>query len=506
MKLITTTSLTTLVTLLLPIAPTSSSAFSVSSPTRSTRLHSHERKQEWTNIPRGGGFAAPSLPRKTTTTTRLSMSAGTAALEPTGGDSGGVGGGTATIPNEIFNLVKNIVGAGVLGLSAGIAAFGSAPSAVLPASILIAIIGALSGYCFSLIGRVCAYTGAETYRAAWDKTVGTSSSWIPAASVTAKTCLAVLAYSMILADTFKALLSTAGVNLSRSGTLFGITGTVLLPLCLMKNLASLAPFSLLGIIGMGYTTFAMALRYLGGAYKVPNGKFVPDLAANLQPQFGTAGANAVFSSKSFVLICMLGTAFMAHFNAPKFYIELKDNTIKRYNTVVAISFAIAIAIFAGVAGLGFLTFGSASSGLILNNYSTKDSLMSLSRVAVAVSIIFSYPLAFTGARDGILDLMNVAPSERSNALLNKLTFGILAGITGLALVIKDLTFLLSIGGATLGTLLIYVYPALMFRKVIQGKGDSASKASKREVLFALFTAFVGSCMGGIGAKMAIGSL
>ncbi len=47
--------------------------------------------------------------------------------------------------NEIFNLVKSIVGAGVLSLSAGIAAFGDAPSAVIPANILIAVIGGISG-------------------------------------------------------------------------------------------------------------------------------------------------------------------------------------------------------------------------------------------------------------------------------------------------------------------------------------------------------------------------
>lgn len=34
-------------------------------------------------------------------------------------ESTSVGGGTATIPNEIFNLVKSIVGAGVLSLPAG---------------------------------------------------------------------------------------------------------------------------------------------------------------------------------------------------------------------------------------------------------------------------------------------------------------------------------------------------------------------------------------------------
>ena len=40
---------------------------------------------------------------------------------PRGGSSekGLQGGGTATIPNEVFNLVKSIVGAGVLSLPAG---------------------------------------------------------------------------------------------------------------------------------------------------------------------------------------------------------------------------------------------------------------------------------------------------------------------------------------------------------------------------------------------------
>jgi len=93
----------------------------------------------------------------------------------------------ASIPNEVFNLVKGIVGVGVLSLPAGVAAFGSAPSAFIPAGILIAVIGILSGYGFALIGKVCAYTGAKSYREAWSRTVGEGTSWIPAYSVTFKT-------------------------------------------------------------------------------------------------------------------------------------------------------------------------------------------------------------------------------------------------------------------------------------------------------------------------------
>lgn len=47
----------------------------------------------------------------------------------------------ASIPNEVFNLVKNIVGAGVLSLPAGVAAFGNHPSALLPAAGLTMFIG-----------------------------------------------------------------------------------------------------------------------------------------------------------------------------------------------------------------------------------------------------------------------------------------------------------------------------------------------------------------------------
>ena len=124
-----------------------------------------------------------------------------------------------------------------------------------------------------------------------------------------------------------------------------------------------------------------------------------------------------------------------------------------------------------MAGFGFLTFGSNASGLILNNYSNKDSLMGFSRIAVAISLVFSYPLAFAGCRDGVLDLVNVPEEKRTNGLLNKVTVACLTGITGLALVVKDLSFVMSCGGATLGNELIYLYPALVFRGAVKKMGD-----------------------------------
>jgi amino acid permease len=301
-------------------------------------------------------------------------------------------------------------------LLAGIAAFGNAPSAVVPAVTLITIIGVLSGYGFGLIGRVCAMTRTGSFRDAWSASISKESSWVPAWSVTLKTIFAVLAYSMILADTFQSIAYTAtGMALSKTLVLTTITSTLLLPLCLAKNLSSLAPFSLLGSLGMIYTAFAMYVRYKSGDY-VRGGKFFNDIIPALRPSFGKIGGAGAFTNPSTsILVGMLSTAYMAHFNAPKFYTELKNNTVPRYLQVVSSSFGISIGLFAAMASLGFLTFGANCSGLILNNYSTKDTLMSISRIAVALSIVFSYPLAFVGARDGVLDVFKVSGAVNDEA-------------------------------------------------------------------------------------------
>jgi len=480
---------------------------SISFPIVTPKSHNHyydAAPSSFLAVPRGGFTTSNGVRSPASSSLQMTTAS---AVSGGGGkeESKSVGGGTATVPSEIFNLVKNIVGAGVLSLPAGVAAFGNAPSALIPGILLISVLGVISGYNFSLIGRICSYTGSNSYKEAWEKSVGESSGWIPATACTFMTFAAVLAYSMILADTFKALAATIGYGVTRTQSLFGITGFVLLPLCLLKNLASLAPFSLLGIIGMTYTTIAMAIRYFGEAYKLPAGRFVADLATEFQPSFGTVGAAGALSPNSFILISMLSTAFMAHFNAPKFFNELKDNTIERYNTVVSSSFGISIAIFAAITSFGFLTFGKSASGLILNNYATNDILASFTRIAVAVSIVFSYPLNFSGLRDGVMDMANTPQEKRTNSLFDKTTFALLSIITGLALKVKDISFVLSFGGATIGNFLIYVFPALMFRATVK-KMDNATDSMKKEAKGVMGTAILGVLMSIIGSVMAIKSV
>jgi hypothetical protein len=157
--------------------------------------------------------------------------------------------------------------------------------------------------------------------------------------------------------------------------------------------------------------------------------------------------------------------------------------MSRYNKVVIMSFMGAMLIMAVTATAGFATFGAASDSLILNNYSLTDPFMSLSRLAVAVSLLFSYPLAFSGLRQGFLDLFGDfiigagSTMEQRQAIFTPVTIGLLSLITSMAFVLKDIRILLAFGGATYGNCIIYLFPSLMMIKTILALSKSSSPST-----------------------------
>jgi len=122
----------------------------------------------------------------------------------------------------------------------------------------------------------------------------------------------------------------------------------------------------------------------------------------------------------FILVSMLSTAYIAHYNAPKLYRELEDATIPKLNKVVASSFAVCMLVMATMMMSGFLTFGKTAQGFLLNNYASQDQLAKLCRLAIGASILFGYPLTFIGVRDGILGLAGVSQCARGDDVYHPL--------------------------------------------------------------------------------------
>ena len=225
--------------------------------------------------------------------------------------------------------------------------------------VAIVVMGVIYGFFFRLVGQVCDWTKATSYKQAWQETVGNESSQVVAVVVMLKTLLSCLAYSMILADSFQSLAFAVGLHdATRTQALGCISVFALLPLCLQKDLSALAPFSFVGLLGMGFTTIAMVMRLLDGSYATEG---VFSLAP---PCFGDCGPDL----SGVLLACTLATAFVAHYNAPRFHSELQNNSMERFTAVTGISFSVSALLFIVVAVSGFLTFGSTTHGNVLTNY------------------------------------------------------------------------------------------------------------------------------------------
>lgn len=369
-----------------------------------------------------------------------------------------------TVPSLTVSLVKSLVGAGTLALPAAVACVGDAPGAVLPAAVaLIVVMGMINAYFFSLTGQVCAWTGASTFTQAWERSVGTASSPVVATVVSVKTLLSCVAYSMILADSFQSLAVTAGFDVSRIDALLAVTFAALLPLCLMKDLSSLALFSLAGVCGFAFTAVIMVFRMGDGSYNLKNdsGRFLPDLADPLFPVFGTTGPKW---QGLLVLACTLATAFVAHYNAPRFHAELADK--ERFDTVTYTSFGLTAVLMTVIAIAGYSTFGIASQPVILANYSPYDPLVTACRVAIAASLVMTFPLPFVGLRDGVLDAMQMPAAGRTDTKVSALSMALLATITCLAASVHDLSFLLAVSGGSISTAVSSVLPTMMYRAAV----------------------------------------
>lgn len=77
----------------------------------------------------------------------------------------------------------------------------------------------------------------------------------------------------------------------------------------------------------------------------------------------------------------MSTAFLAHYNSPKFYHQLRRRSSKSFLKATAVGYTMAFLLFATCMVVGYLTFGKSCAGNILHNYSHEDSGATVSRAS-----------------------------------------------------------------------------------------------------------------------------
>lgn len=411
-----------------------------------------------------------------------------------------------SMASAIFGLVKAMLGCGLLGLSSGLAAVTDHPSGLYPAHTVLVVLAVISAYTFSLYGRLTHATQAKTLGEIWkrlhsknhDECNGTAneSSKRPGLVVSWASFVfcfgSCVAYSLALGDMCSSFVQGIALPLpswafSRQASILAITSTVLLPLCRLSSLASLAPASIVGVLGTVVTIAFLAFRcpavVSGSPYRTHGVGMLSQVIQ--QPSFSTY---AKYNSPApLILIAMACIAFMAHFSAPDFYhalsltspknettlTSLSDDedrtTMQRYNRMTIVGYFTVMVLNALTLTFGFLTFGGASNGMILNNYNLGDWGAIVSRMLVGMSIMGSYPFLMSGCRAAALEIFSSPEREESLksevAREHRMTSVLLSLATAISLLVKDVGFVLSLNGAVMGSTIAFTFPALLFLKL-----------------------------------------
>lgn len=270
---------------------------------------------------------------------------------------------------------------------------------------------------------------------------------------------------------------------NRNAALAAVAALAVAPLTQLGSLNALAPLSAVGLAGILFTALMMGVRYIDGSYRYSNlggeiGRFLAELPTPSRPSFNvfrrnTGDWHSILSPSVFILLSMFNTAFVAHYHAPRIYMELREKTMEKFNLITSLSFGLSTAVFIFMMTVGFLTFGGNCHGFILSNYANSDVFASASRLAVGLTLLSGYPILFTALRDNLVDIFGLQGWAKSRpGALKAGSIALLFATTLLATRFRDVSFLVSFTGALCGSLLMFVFPALMSIKVESTRYDS----------------------------------
>lgn len=377
--------------------------------------------------------------------------------------------GTSTLSKSVINLFKAITGAGVLSLSSGVASFTDDKMTGTVACISAAFaMGVISTYTFSLIGRLCIRTDTQSYTELFETICGPRVAMVVQGFMMAKVCSSLLLETIVIGnlardlgelvtDSMKVELPES-VNI-RTYLLGAFSLVVLIPLGFLKSFAALAPVAAAGALGIAYIAILTGVRLLQQDY-APGGSFFTE--ESTKPSFDKTGTK--WESLP-VLIAMFGTAYIAHYNSPKFARQLQNATGPRFTLMSVLAFGLAFVVMSAVMVFGFLTFGGGVKGLILDSYATEDTLAVIGRVAVVISTTAVYPFLLFNVRDMIIRLTvrpRNAPNSwrppRSTQLI--IASCLTATSTIIGMVIHDLGLVVALVGSLLASSVCFTLPAL----------------------------------------------
>ncbi|CAD7925709.1 unnamed protein product [Amoebophrya sp. A25] len=390
----------------------------------------------------------------------------------------------------IVNIVKNVVGAGLLTLP--LTMYNGTPAITVP---WVFIIGLLNFFAFYTLG-VMSEGRCNTYGQLWEMTLGKKTRLIADIFLVLNGSITCMQYLVLIGDFMPnaipqvfgetGCLKAKTYTLKRLYPILFCTLLIIFPVSLLSKLDFLKWPSFAGVAftlyAVVYVIVDFAMRgYFGDEFYR---NWWTDSSGRMAQDATNGGAwtdqrkderGAISFPMMLSIIAIYSSSFACHYNAPKFYRELgPKRTPKQFLMISIISFVIIISIFLLFSFVAYGRFGGMMRGNVLKSYdasgnggfmpsSLLDSVaVKIMWLGMALSVMTSYPLISNSARAAFFEIFFSFSAEQAPTWLYVLVTAVYVLISAVIGVIgPGLDLLGSMKGATTTVALCLLFPGLM---------------------------------------------
>eukprot|EP01006_Ploeotia_vitrea_P013939 TRINITY_DN36678_c0_g1_i1.p1 TRINITY_DN36678_c0_g1~~TRINITY_DN36678_c0_g1_i1.p1 ORF type:complete len:448 (-),score=11.24 TRINITY_DN36678_c0_g1_i1:108-1451(-) len=341
----------------------------------------------------------------------------------------------------VFNLCSATLGAGALSLP-----FAFSQAGWLTSFLLLALAGCATVYSVWLLVQVYELAEAQTYEQSVEELVGARLRHCVEA-VTIIFCFGTaVAYIVAVGDILEPvlLLSTVWERRAMMAAFWFLT---MLPPSMFREVNSLRFTSFVGVIAMAYLVLATIIFSLRNhSTKNPNGVDMGRFDVGL------------FQSLPIMLF-----SYTCQVNVFQIYDELDKRTPEKMSLLTCGSVAISFSIYLFMGFFGYLAFGNATQGNILNNFSfwNSDVMVMLVFVAITIAILVAFPLVIYPLRTSFCVMLVGEPEMQSLSKHFSLTLVLSSSTLVAALFVPGINIVFQFLGSLTSSLLCFLFPSYL---------------------------------------------